>query len=1120
MPKKKSLDEQIRECVAVIYAGEEECLVQGTAFLIPNNENQLYVLTAFHVVVREEHYEKFLEEDIHLISNNEIDFLTPIKLTFKKFNIQCNAEIVENCYSFHDDWILLKIKEDGINNTNLQYLKSIKPLPLGKLIQSDENRNWKTFGFPTFLGNVTLLKEEDNFFVGGDIRSVGQTYQLFCNELATDNDISATGYSGAPCIVNGVVVGLLRKEPVIINKEKIITIGTIFACPINLIKERCQINIPDIKKLSEIIDPVTYSDFINNWTSWSADKLELYDGSGLFSRNVQVTSPLEQDWQSFIKAPHWRTKLFNILELYKESIRNNTIFKGMPSEPPVINGSYETVRNSLEIWIKNVKKKLNSLESSANNSKQTDRQILNDIYSMKRQMLSFIEQISDEYKARLGIGFFIFGAQGYGKTQFLRNRQLNVNYHNDKSDSHEFLPLFLPIDLEHWSEDISFENHILRHIKEASKRNDWQSIVDFDSFISAFNLRLVIIIDDFDRKPPKINNQVRDLMAVYTKLDSIFYLFTMSDTSLDIVANSESKFWKLLSYDFNHAICMAGWINLADFNRKEKVGIKILKAANKNKEAKLLDKYGEILILESPLVAQIVLGLMREKNIHTIISLNFIDFLNAFWEKFQLNKENNSEIKQLISCIVSAVFEKSSIKPYLKDIQNCLTNKHLFTSEDSSPIKNLKDKSLLRIINPESQDIIDDEPDKYIQLNYQFFWNAFLAKQVWNDFNPLSDNQHEVLKVVINDKTVQEGIWEYVLLLADKSKDKNLEPEQVHKIWLTSFDNPNLVCTPFFAARWASKDIQKTIASTLIKDKKSIALVNREVLFSLMLFAIETPELEPQTRFKLLRPYYRDIYVMSLTDYFEYGAEKILKGLKKLKKSKILNPHDTYHSYYECLSELADSHLTGSAPIIASIAWEIFVYLHGKNIEYNLKTLISCYLLYEKENAEKEHQNLNEPKDTRTLFFREEFIAESFYWLWQQNISPVELFYLLNKIDWYNSTNKHKISSTIAKEMKNGANRAFGKHFQWLLKRYRYEYINEYKALIYDLLIGTLIVKGVEHSEEIGYFILRHSGRTSKRKLGSIMYINSILWDELELASRITVLQENLIQFPIEKDLL
>lgn len=116
-----------------------------------------------------------------------------------------------------------------------------KPLPLGILEKSAVV--WETHGFP----DTTPV---DGMGFGGEVRSHFGTYQgaramqLYSLEAAAGKGAPVHGVSGAPCLVDGVVAGVIRSA-ILDGKNSIA--GTLWACPIASVLERCQamLRIPD-----------------------------------------------------------------------------------------------------------------------------------------------------------------------------------------------------------------------------------------------------------------------------------------------------------------------------------------------------------------------------------------------------------------------------------------------------------------------------------------------------------------------------------------------------------------------------------------------------------------------------------------------------------------------------------------------------------------------------------------------------------------------------------------------------------------------------------------------------------------------------------------------------------
>lgn len=116
-----------------------------------------------------------------------------------------------------------------------------RPLPLGVLEKS--GGTWEAHGFP----DTTPI---DGMGFGGEVRSHFATYQgaaamqLYSLEAAAGKGAPVHGLSGAPCLVGGVVTGVIRSA-ILDGKNSVA--GTIWACPVASVLARCQtlLRIPD-----------------------------------------------------------------------------------------------------------------------------------------------------------------------------------------------------------------------------------------------------------------------------------------------------------------------------------------------------------------------------------------------------------------------------------------------------------------------------------------------------------------------------------------------------------------------------------------------------------------------------------------------------------------------------------------------------------------------------------------------------------------------------------------------------------------------------------------------------------------------------------------------------------
>ena len=181
---------------------------RGTAFFVADK----IVLTALHVVARIPDKNKrpdFYKEAIELIIAGS----------------RYEAEVIHDAWSVPDDWVLLKCLSSP----------TVESLPLHELSESPVT--FWTYGYPnrqpidgmTYDGRIVNHRSR--------LRGV-ETLQLFSDQIAaehptedTDEDYALSGLSGAPVLVNGSVVGIVR---FVLGKNSP-QAGTAYATPIKMV---------------------------------------------------------------------------------------------------------------------------------------------------------------------------------------------------------------------------------------------------------------------------------------------------------------------------------------------------------------------------------------------------------------------------------------------------------------------------------------------------------------------------------------------------------------------------------------------------------------------------------------------------------------------------------------------------------------------------------------------------------------------------------------------------------------------------------------------------------------------------------------------------------------------
>ena len=203
-----------RETICRIEAGGGH----GTGFLL----SPATVLTALHVV-----------------ADRSVDPPRPASSIVVRFRgTTCRGRVVEGLWDRHADWVVLELD------------RSIEHKPMPLLVLQHGRPQWDAFGFPQ--ANPTGMLVDGDIV---DLQSVYQgapVFQLFSRQAAAGDGMPLPGLSGAPCVVDGGVVGLLRSS---LSAEGRNVGGTLYACPIQAVLPRVQGSLPGDPTLDVMVRP-------------------------------------------------------------------------------------------------------------------------------------------------------------------------------------------------------------------------------------------------------------------------------------------------------------------------------------------------------------------------------------------------------------------------------------------------------------------------------------------------------------------------------------------------------------------------------------------------------------------------------------------------------------------------------------------------------------------------------------------------------------------------------------------------------------------------------------------------------------------------------------------------
>ncbi len=867
------------------------------------------------------------------------------------------------------------------------------------------------------------------------------------------------------------------------------------------------------EKLPEVSQPEAVpaikipSAIIQHWCRWSEDKLEQIDAGDLL-RNAIVASPLESEWNSFVDAPSWRQDIQEKMSTYSTLVEEEKM-PFMPPPPDIEGKSYPQVRENLQEWLQTVETKLeeNKIRPEPNEAEWPDNPKKS--YKYLKRQLARIEDFLYPEKTILSLAFLVTGAQGSGKTQFFKSRKCDaVN------------ALLLPLD--QWLSGKELGQQILDRAREAANGHDWNSPDDLNQFLKAQNLKLIVMIDDIHRvfDEPGGSKKVVDFIAAHSKYDSFKYLFAIQDTYASLLADYQQD-WKLFSCFQRHKpdyrtfteniIQLSGWVDLKSLNDQRHIGHEILEKAGQDRVVQILQMRK---VDPSPLEAQLLLEIMRtNKDIEAIASFNFFRFLTEFFDilakRSNLNEDEGS-LKTAVAAVAKAMVLEKSLSPSFTSVKKCLSE----TGEEAKVLLQILKRSSLVVERKieKGSSAFFDAPEYYIQINYPFIWKAFLARELWEKFG-LTERESEAVEWLgrVGSKEFQEGIWEFLLLLADDAVNERLIDKQRGKeLWTLAFSMPPKIpfSAPCFSARWASSFSQKNVAAEvqdyLRKTDKAFDL------FALLYFLIESPDLSSNQRFKILRPFYELVGNSGLGFYLEYGAERIFRKIGEITHLE------------NCLSMLSMSHLSGCQERLAELAWDRYIELKKRGQEAPssiLNALMEGYLKYDGPNALEEKENPRYENNRRRRHFRQELLKEMFYWLFYDITSPRKVFEILHSLGWFDPQSRD-INRLIAFEMRMESNLAFGRYFRKLLNRNLMDHeswakdrLEEYKKLVMDLIEGRIQGISKERQQDLGYFMLRHTDFTG----GKTAHIHKMLWDAVDMIDQNPYFRQFLGKYPIIK---
>jgi hypothetical protein len=163
---------------------------------------------------------------LHVVANRRSETLAPytstIRLTFPG-GFTTTGTIMPNAWNRTEDWCLLALADEP----------PLMPMPLAELV---EPREWTSHGYPDAQSADGLTLSGSMVDLNGRLGGV-HAYQLYSPQAAAGAGGKVKGLSGAPVVVEGRMVGLMRFA--LMGEEARTEMGTLYACPVALVEAGC-----------------------------------------------------------------------------------------------------------------------------------------------------------------------------------------------------------------------------------------------------------------------------------------------------------------------------------------------------------------------------------------------------------------------------------------------------------------------------------------------------------------------------------------------------------------------------------------------------------------------------------------------------------------------------------------------------------------------------------------------------------------------------------------------------------------------------------------------------------------------------------------------------------------
>lgn len=1002
-----------------------------------------------------------------------------------------------------------------------------------------DNTEWASAGFPRASRCDTTRKPAS--FIGKVCSQIPQQpYFELTVEIAPVQNQECTaeqnwqGASGMPVFVGAKILGVVQSVPANFGA------GLLHATPSWQLLED-----PIFCDKIGYVDPEIA--IAEHWLAWEEN---LRDKQFLpridYHFTTVLASPLSAIWNGFINQSTWHDQLRELInKLLKEgeyhglsqlvdpyrAIHYDSNYRQLLEEVEILNQELDAALMKTIRELRNKEKRAKQPRQAweYQNSEKEFTRANEKLLKVALQVQSIAQEVKDLVKAPyFNRCFCVMGALGSGRTHFVTTL-LGQRPGGAATRDYFLLPLSVALsngDLETWLIDLLCK----------ATGTIWNSLEECLDSLFKRGKRVVVVLDDLQflhHSLAGFEEMLRTFVEATTHLHGLYWLFTLHDTEYDTISR-QKDFWNrygyrsndldILRYDHGDhrekvaAAQHSGWIMLNELNRADHFGYKLLNELERSQlAADLVENEATVVrYLDLPFMAWLVHMLSDAIDVTSLISLNFIGFVDLFWKdrlkRVETRPLSTRDVQSCILRIAELLVKQGNFTPTTEEILAILSTTDLRWAGDALSV--LEKMSLLTRIHDHSDASGWDNTER-VQLQFEVFWHRRLAAQMYKRWE---ERQGDVIGFwadvgnVFDSITavhVREGIWEFFLLHIDDNAKEDAEwREAVWRAWKMTLEGHEFIPAQavFFAGTWASDWVQERLVNQ-VRDIELTGCSSR-VLFGLMHFVSETEVISFPEAMEILHPHYERIRDCGLADYYFFLCRRLVGQEVELVK------------LVSAMHQFAGCQIIGEyvARELATVCWERLLDLTNSDINDVVSAIVK-YLVDDQPSAEDEYATIHVDKKPRRGYFFREWILKLYCHRLVTEKGAMAYDVFAETMGYgTDQSNYSQFSMHLVAEIEREINLAFGHWYhdnKHGLESHSEHNVRFYRRLVKRLFYGKPGEPTTPGLKRIAWFLIRHTGHIDGR---SAKFVDNYFAGIVRDIRLDPIMRQVVVKYPIQTE--